>query len=326
MQFNGNTDESSARYWNDLADHYQKQTRISTNDFHYGPLLPGDSTLALLPPIGKTGGQTLQGLEKTVTAVSSGFQCLEIGCGAGQNSIFLARQGAECTAIDISEKMLAHGRKLAKKEKVVVDFRSISMDSLETFQHPLRPSSFAKASTDKSDTPPREGITQTPLHKRSATTDEAGLFDLIHSSYALPFSADPEKVLADSAALLKPGGTLLLTTGHPLYAGEWLDIGDGEDGVFLPDYFRPDPDVRMSMDNSTMNAAQYWPISQIVEWIHNAGLLIERLLEPAPMPIPDMGKKEILEKVPYDSKDWRALYDQLARIPVVVIFKARTIR
>ena len=52
MQFKGNTDEGSARYWDDLAEVYQKETRISTTDFHYGPLLPGDSTLQLLPSIG----------------------------------------------------------------------------------------------------------------------------------------------------------------------------------------------------------------------------------------------------------------------------------
>lgn len=275
MQFTGNTDQSSARYWDDLADVYQKQTRISTTDFHYGPLLPGDSTLKLLPEeLCRPGALTRRA------------QCLELGCGAGQNSIFLAKQGATCVALDISEEQLAHGRKLAKKEKVDVDFRCISMDALH------------------------------------AGSFEDGSFDLIHSSYALPFSADPAQVIADCAALLKPGGTLLLTTGHPLYAGEWLDIGDGEDGVFLPDYFRLEPDVRMSMDDKTMNAAQYWPISQIAEWMHEAGFVLERLLEPAPMPIPEMSKKEILEKVPYDSKDWRALYDQLARIPVVVIFKA----
>ncbi|QHI69190.1 class I SAM-dependent methyltransferase [Tichowtungia aerotolerans] len=268
MQFTGNTDQSSARYWNDLAGLYQKQTRISTSDFHYGPLLPGDSSLGLLPPV-------------------SQCSCLEIGCGAGQNSIFLAKQGAQCIAIDISEQQLDYGRKLAAKENVDVDFRCISMDALH------------------------------------AGAWKAASFGLIHSSYALPFSADPAKVITDCAALLKPGGTLLLTTGHPLYAGEWLDIGDGEDGVFLPDYFRLEPDVRMSMDDKTMNAAQYWPISQTVEWMHQAGLVIERLLEPAPMPIPEMSKKEIAEKIPYDSKDWHALYDQLARIPVVVIFKCR---
>ena len=76
MQFTKNTDESSARYWDDLADLYQKETRISTDDFHYGPLLPGDSILGLLPPVPQRS-------------------CLEIGCGAGQNSIFLAKQGAQ---------------------------------------------------------------------------------------------------------------------------------------------------------------------------------------------------------------------------------------
>ncbi len=273
MQFNGNTDQSSARYWDDLAELYQKETRISTGDFHYGPLLPGDSTLKLLPLFGKNS----DGI----------FQTLEIGCGAGQNSIFLTKQGAQCIAIDISEEQLAHGRKLAAKEKVDVDFRCVSMDSL------------------------REG------------TLKNCAFDLIHSSYALPFSANPAKVIADSAAMLKPGGTFLLTTGHPLYAGEWLELGDGEDGVFLPDYFKLEADVRMSLDDKTVNAAQYWPISQIAEWIHEAGLVIERMLEPAPMPIPDMSETEILERVPYESKAWRALYDQLARIPVVVIFKCR---
>lgn len=269
MQFKGNTDQSSARYWDDLAELYQKETRISTDDFHYGPLLPGDSTLKLLPNIGK---------------ISDGiFQTLEIGCGAGQNSIFLAKQGAQCLALDVSEKQLKHGRKLAAKEKVAVDFRRVSMDAM----------------------------------------GDLGKFDLIHSTYALPFSSDPARVIAESANLLKPGGTLLLTTGHPLYAGEWLDIGDGEDGIFIPDYFRPEPDVRMSLDDKTMTAARYWPVSTLAEWIHQSGLVIERLLEPAPPPIPEMTEAEILEKVPYDSPGWRELYPQISRVPVVVIFKCR---
>jgi len=281
MRFKGNSDQSSARYWDDLAALYQKETRISTDDFHYGPLLPGDSELKLLPARLREGS----GAARTADEI----RCLEIGCGAGQNSICLAKQGAHCIAIDISEEQLAHGRKLAADEKVEVDFRRVSMDSL------------------------REGL-----------RDEQS-FDLVHSSYALPFSADPQKVIADAAAMLKPGGTFLLTTGHPLYAGEWLDIGDGEDGVFLPDYFQPAPDVRMSLDDKTMSAAHYWPISTLAEWIHAAGLVVERLLEPAPMPIPEMSEAEIFAKVPYESADWRVLYPQLARIPVVVIFKCRRV-
>ena len=271
MQFKGNTDEGSARYWDDLTELYQRETRISTTDFHYGPLLPGDSQLKLLPGIETNNREP--------------FHALEIGSGAGQNSIVLARQGAKCIATDISEKQLAHGRKLAAAERVDIDFRCISMDAL----------------------------------------GDLGSFNLIHSAYALPFSANPAKVIQDAAAMLKPGGTFLLTTGHPLYAGEWLDLGHGEDGVFLPDHFPPEPDVRISLDDKTMNAARYWPISQLAEWIHEAGMMIERILEPAPMPIPEMSETEILEKVPYDSADWRTLYSQLARIPVVTVFKARLV-
>jgi SAM-dependent methyltransferase len=275
MKFEGNNDQSSARYWDDLAALYQKETRISTDDFHYGPLLPGDSILGLLP------ARLCQGSGAARTADK--IRCLEIGCGAGQNSIFLAKQGAQCVALDISEKQLVHGRKLAKKEKVEVDFRCVSMDS----------------------------------------PGDLGTFDLVHSTYALPFSADPAKVIADVAAMLKPGGTFLLTSGHPLYAGEWLDIGDGEAGLFIPDYFHPEPDVRMSLDDKTMSAAHYWPVSQIAEWIHAAGLTIDRLLEPTPMPIPEMSEAEIRAKVPYDSSGWRELYPQLARIPVVLIIRCR---
>jgi hypothetical protein len=79
----------------------------------------------------------------------------------------------------------------------------------------------------------------------------------------------------------------------------------------------------MALDDGAISEARYWPISQITEWIHAAGLSLERLLEPAPMPIPEMSEEQILSDVPYDSADWRALYPRLARIPVVVIFKCR---
>lgn len=277
MSFSGNTDKDSARYWDDLAGLYQRKTRISTNDFHYGPLLPGDSRLHLLPVFSEAAADNKSPIS---------FDSLEIGCGAGQNSIFLAKQGVRCVAIDLSDRQLAHGRKLSTAEKVDVDFRCVSMD----------------------------------------TMGDLGRFDLIHSTYALPFSADPRRVIEAVATMLRPGGTFLLTTGHPLHAGEWLEVGDDEDGIFLPNYFCPPPDVRMSLDDKARIATQYWPLSEIADWIHDAGLLIERLLEPVPLPIPEMSEAEILKTVPYDSPDWRELYPQLARIPVVAIFKCVTKR
>ncbi len=305
MQFKGNTDEGSARYWDDLAEVYQKETRISTHDFHYGPLLPGDSTLQLLPSFAKAS----EGKPRFGKNDPKHFQALEIGSGAGQNSIFLAKQGATCIATDISKEQLAHGRKLAKAENVEVDFQCVSMDALSSVD---------------AVSPPRSPRTEKRGEDTASTTfAPSGLFDLIHSTYALPFSSDPARVIKEAVAMLKPNGTFLLTTGHPLYAGEWLEVGDDEAGVFLPDYFQPESDVRMALNDGAISAARYWPISQLAEWIHEAGLVIERILEPAPMPIPEMSEEEILEKVPYDSADWRTLYPQLARIPVVVIFKCK---
>ena len=55
------------QYWEEIAAEYQAETVISTDDFHYGPLIAGDSTLKLLP-------ETLERLD-----------CLEVGCGGAQN-------------------------------------------------------------------------------------------------------------------------------------------------------------------------------------------------------------------------------------------------
>ena len=97
------------QYWNEIADAYQAETVISTDDFHYGPLIAGDSTLKLLP-------ETLQGLD-----------CLEVGCGGAQNSIYLAKHGAECPAVDISKKQLQFARRLAKRSDVGIRFIQADM-------------------------------------------------------------------------------------------------------------------------------------------------------------------------------------------------------
>ena len=63
------------RYWDGLSARYQRVMEISTDDFHYGPQIPGESRLHLLPPL------------------KSGMRALELGCGGGQNSVWLAKQG-----------------------------------------------------------------------------------------------------------------------------------------------------------------------------------------------------------------------------------------
>lgn len=252
------------RYWDDIADAYQQQTRISTRDFHYGPRLPGDRTLRLLPdPL-------------------DGLYCLELGCGAGQNSIALARRGARCLAVDISERQLTHGRRLAAACGVQVDYARADMDALP---------------------PAWNG------------------FDLIHSTYGLPFASDPAAVVRDCAARLRPGGHLLLSVGHPVYAGEWWDL-EGEQGMFLADYYHPTPDVREGRDTATAQSRAF-PLSETFSWLTAAGLVVDTLLEPRAEPLPAPGTPHPASPPPYDSDAWAEQTPELRRFPVVAVFRAR---
>ena len=83
------SERAQEQYWNDISQMYREITCIDDNDFHYGPLLDGESKLKLLP------------------FLQAGMTSLELGCGEGQNSRWLARQGLKCIAVDISEGQLS---------------------------------------------------------------------------------------------------------------------------------------------------------------------------------------------------------------------------
>ena len=256
----------SASYWDGISDRYHTETRISCADFHYGPLLPGDRELGFLPPD------------------TRGMRCLELGCGGAQNSIWLARNGADCTAVDISARQLGVASRLARREGVRLHLIQADLDAL-------------------------------PLVLSEA-------FDLVHSVYSLPFVDDPGGVVRVAAGLLRPGGLLLLSTAHPVFAGEWLEIDDAEEGVFLPDYYHPPVDRRQLTDSGARDRCRAVPISTVFGWIVNSGLTITRFAEPRPLPVPDMDEAEVSARVPYESSAWRELHGQLARVPVVAVFLA----
>lgn len=250
--------EKNKTYWNAIADIYQGCTHIATDDFHYGPLMPGDRILKLLPEDIK------------------GKRCLEIGCGAAQNSIYLAKQGAVCTAFDISEQQIRHARLLTEKEEVEIDLRCMSMDDPE---------------------------------------DIDGKFDIIHSVYSISFSRDPGKVAKFAAGHLADDGYFLLVTGHPLAQCEWLEVED-EQGIFLPDYFNLPPDIRYNDEGKEEIRSLNYPISVMTDWICNAGMCIERIIEP-------MAKPAEMKKSPYYSDDWAEYMNIFCHVPAVVIFLCR---
>lgn len=255
-------------YWDGLSSEYHRITRITLDDFHYGPQIPGESALHLLPRLKK------------------GMKALELGCGGAQNSIWLAGRGAECIAADISKEQLCHARKLAKAAGVSIGFVRAPLDG---FRGKIK-----------------------------------GRFDLIHSSHAMEFADDPAAVVHDMSRSLKKGGTLMISTVHPLYNGEWIDGVYEEDealedvearGLFLTSYFSPPDDKRFDKDGNLEVISRAYPVSSWFKWFRNAGLEVISIEEPPALPsrmVP-----------PYTSDDWAEPDGELDAIPGTVIFVAR---
>lgn len=102
--------------WENLSDYYQKSTRISTYDVHYGPLAYGEEKLHLLGDV-------------------KGKKVLEIGCGGGQNTIALARWGATAYGVDPSYTQILYARRLAAQSNVDATFVTASAEAVPFKEH-----------------------------------------------------------------------------------------------------------------------------------------------------------------------------------------------
>ena len=261
-----NDNRDCQTFWDETAEEYQNITRISIKDFHYGPLLPGDKKIGALP-------KNLKGLK-----------CLEIGAGAGQNSIYLASKGAICTVTDVSGKQLRYGEQIAKNLGLDLKFERAGLDDI---------------------------------------SEEAfGKYDFIHTTWAMPFASDQAAVIRNCAVMLNPGGSLHVTTGHPMFCGEWIELDDYEAGMFVTNYFEPPREVRFTKDEENFIRTQQHPISTYVNWILDSGLKLEKMLELQPVELELLTEKELEEATPYDSEVWREMYEQIKKIPFVVTYIA----
>ena len=251
-------------YWNAIADEYQSVSHISLDDFHFAPLLPGDRTLHILPPI------------------TPGMTCLEVGSGAAQNSIYLAQQGATCTAVDVAEDQLRHANQLAATAEVDLHTIRSTMEAL--------------------------------------ATDVPGTFDLVHSTFALPFSDDPVLAIQQMSEKVAPGGVLLIACQHPLAFSEWLEDDEDGFGAFTLDYFSPPADARLTAEGHVVSQA--WPIGVVANWIADTGLTNLRIWEPPAAPLEHVTPAEAAQQMPYWSDDWLTLHDQYRAIPFSAIYRA----
>lgn len=63
-----------------------------------------------------------------ILGLAPGKRALDIACGEGRNSVFLARHGFSVTALDISDVGLEKGVRRAGQEGVTIDFQRVDLE------------------------------------------------------------------------------------------------------------------------------------------------------------------------------------------------------
>lgn len=96
-----------------------------------------------------------------------GKYLLDLGCGAGENSVYFASRGAQCVASDYSPGMVEVALKLAEANQVQVEGRVVNAMAIDFPNH---------------------------------------TFDIVYASNLLHHIPDPKLTLQEMHRVLKPGG------------------------------------------------------------------------------------------------------------------------
>lgn len=134
----------------------------------------GERLWALAEPVwGNWNVSTLDVLPEDMT----GLAAVELGCGTGYVSGWMARRGAEVTALDVSPRQLSTARRLSAAHRANITF----------------------------------------LERNAEATGLAdGLFDFAISEYGAAIWCEPHVWLREAWRILKPGGRLVFLGNHPM--------------------------------------------------------------------------------------------------------------
>jgi SAM-dependent methyltransferase len=214
--------------WNTISRVYQETKQIATDRVVYGPHCPDEDELGLLGDV-------------------DGRRVLVLGCGGGQDCIALARRGAQVVGIDLSDKQIEYGRRLAEREGVLVTLLQGDAGELRDID------------------------------------DESQ--DQVLSIYALQFVEQLGRALNEAFRVLKPDGALVVSLNHPVDAClEDVPPFGVLKGYWEPelDWQWEFPEQQVSARMREWHR----PLSEWFSLLHGAGFRIDRLLEPPPVEAP----------------------------------------
>jgi SAM-dependent methyltransferase len=171
----------------------------------------------------------------------TGTDVLEVGCGSAPCSRWLATVGARPVALDLSGQMLRHGAAIGVATGIEVPLVQAGAEHLP----------FAD-----------------------------GSFDTACSSFgAVPFVAEPERVMREVARVLRPGGRWVFAVNHPM---RWVFSDDpGPDGLVVQQsYFDRTPYVEVDDRGRATYVEHHRTLGDRVRDVVGAGLLLDAIVEP----------------------------------------------
>jgi SAM-dependent methyltransferase len=124
--------------------------------------------------------------------------------------------------------------------------------------------------------------------------------DLVLLALTINYVDDRVAMLEEFRRVLRPRGAVVVSTTHPM--ADWLRLGGS--------YFQQGPvSSSLSPDHDWTVRAWRRPLTAVCEEFHQAGFLIERLVEP--LPDPEMA-----------AQDPQA-FERLSQTPAFVAFRLR---
>ena len=215
--------ENIKDHWNLIALEYQKNRDLLFNDIEYALGYAKESELNLLGDVA----------EKRV---------IELGCGAAENSITLAKKGAICTGVDISIEQLKFAKNLIKENSVSIELVEGDLENLVMIND--------------------------------------NTFDIAISIFALDWMQDLNAAFMEAYRVLKKNGIFVFSMQHPIFNLLGAEDCNPKELKISESYF--EKEVIFVESTEIDLRVHALKISDIINGLISVGFNIETILEPKP--------------------------------------------